>query len=94
MNTCMNAHATRAEEDAAREEWWRTIPERRKAHEEEEKWKEEQRQKKREWWGVDKQGRVVEGGGVGGLRGDEREERVDVIGGDGRRYSRPVSNTR
>ena len=35
MNSCMLAHATYAEEDAAREEWFAGIAERRKKKEEE-----------------------------------------------------------
>jgi len=57
MNTCMNAHAGRDEEDRAREEWWRTIPDRQREKEEDAKWKREQLQKKRDWWGVDENGR-------------------------------------
>lgn len=67
MNTCMNAHATREEEDKAREEWFLKIPERQRAAEENERWKEEERRKKREWWGLDEQGRriIPEAGGEG-----------------------------
>lgn len=57
MNTCMNAHATREEEDKAREEWFEKIPERRAEKEEEERKKEEMRRKHQEWWGLDERGR-------------------------------------
>jgi len=57
MNTCMNTHATREEEDKAREDWFQTIPDRRAELEEKEKWKQEERRKHREWWGLDEQGR-------------------------------------
>lgn len=59
MNTCMNAHAGREEEDKAREEWFRTLPERAQAKAEEERWKEEQRRKKREWWDLDENRRRI-----------------------------------
>lgn len=59
MNDCMNAHASRDEEDKAREEWFRTLPERKRAKEEDERWKKEQLRKKREWWGVDAQGKPL-----------------------------------
>lgn len=69
MNDCMNAHASREEEDKAREEWFLQIPKRMEERVKEEAWKEEQRRKKREWWGLDEQGRRIEGKGVDDGRG-------------------------
>lgn len=82
MNTCMNAHATREEEDKAREEWFEKIPERRAEKAEEERKKEEMRRKHREWWGLDEQGRRLPEGdprlkGAGGRGGGG----VEVGGG-------------
>ena len=37
MNSCMVAHASQKEQDAAREEWFATMDDRRKAREEKEK---------------------------------------------------------
>ena len=54
MNSCMIAHASQKEEDAAREEWFATLDERRKAREEKEIRKRESEKFFREWWDLDK----------------------------------------
>lgn len=52
MNSCMNSHATREEQDAAREEWFANMGERKRLREEKEKKKKEQEKFHREWWGL------------------------------------------
>lgn len=52
MNGCMKAHATPAEEDAAREEWFAKRIERARQRQEKEKRKIEQQKFLREWWGL------------------------------------------
>ena len=54
MNSCMIAHASQNEEDAAREEWFATLEERRKVREEKEIQKRESEKFFREWWDLDK----------------------------------------
>lgn len=91
MNGCMKAHATPAEEDAAREEWFAQRQERVRQKIEKQKRKEEQRVFMREWWGLeeserDRQIRKMEdeklrrGERVGGFRGKEKSGE-----GEGRR---------
>ncbi|ROW07847.1 hypothetical protein VMCG_03504 [Cytospora schulzeri] len=53
MNACMKAHATPAEEDAAREEWFSKRQERAKAKMDKERRKAEQQKFLREWWGLE-----------------------------------------
>lgn len=52
MNSCMNSHATREEQDAAREEWFANMGERKRLREEKETKKKEQEKFHREWWGL------------------------------------------
>ncbi|KAJ9152106.1 hypothetical protein NKR23_g2672 [Pleurostoma richardsiae] len=52
MNGCMKAHATQAEEDAAREEWFSQRLERQRQREAKERRKLEQQKFLREWWGL------------------------------------------
>ncbi|KAK3397844.1 cytochrome c oxidase biogenesis protein Cmc1 like-domain-containing protein [Sordaria brevicollis] len=52
MNSCMKAHATPAEQDAAREEWFALRMERAKERERKARRKAEQEAFLREWWGL------------------------------------------
>jgi COX assembly protein 1 len=54
MNSCMIAHASQQEQDAAREEWFATMDLRKKEREEKEKKKRESEKFFREWWDLDK----------------------------------------
>lgn len=69
MNSCMVAHATQEEQDAAREEWFATRDVRRRERELKEQKRKEQEKFHREWWGLDEQGRKR----VGGPSGSEGE---------------------
>jgi len=52
MNSCMKAHATQAEQDAAREEWFALRLQRQRERERIERKKAEQEDFIREWWGL------------------------------------------
>ncbi|PBP25913.1 hypothetical protein BUE80_DR003143 [Diplocarpon rosae] len=52
MNTCMVAHATQAEQDAAREEWFGLRLKRQREREAKEERRREQEKFHREWWGL------------------------------------------
>lgn len=52
MNSCMAAHATQKEQDAAREEWFATRLQRQKEREKKEERKKEQEKFYREWWNL------------------------------------------
>lgn len=52
MNGCMKAHATPAEQDAAREEWFERRAERVRDRERKARRKAEQERFLREWWGL------------------------------------------
>lgn len=52
MNSCMKAHATPAEQDAAREEWFAGRAERQRERERKGRRKLEQEAFLREWWGL------------------------------------------
>ncbi|KAL2021414.1 hypothetical protein VTK56DRAFT_7167 [Thermocarpiscus australiensis] len=52
MNSCMKAHATQAEQDAAREEWFARRLERQRERERKARRKAEQEAFLREWWGL------------------------------------------
>ncbi|KAF8860052.1 hypothetical protein BDZ45DRAFT_649161 [Acephala macrosclerotiorum] len=52
MNTCMIAHATQAEQDAAREEWFGLRLKRQKDREAKEARRIEQERFHKEWWGL------------------------------------------
>ena len=54
MNNCMNQHATRAEEDAAREEWFATMDSRREERLAKEKKRVEDEKFWKDWWDKDK----------------------------------------
>lgn len=50
MNSCMIAHASQEEEDAAREEWFATLEDRKRDRMAKEMKKVEQEKFYREWW--------------------------------------------
>ncbi|OWP02275.1 hypothetical protein B2J93_1237 [Marssonina coronariae] len=52
MNSCMVAHATQAEQDAAREEWFGLRLKRQREREAKEERRKEQEKFHREWWGL------------------------------------------
>ncbi|KAK4239899.1 cytochrome c oxidase biogenesis protein Cmc1 like-domain-containing protein [Achaetomium macrosporum] len=52
MNSCMKAHATQDEQDAAREEWFAQRLERQRERERKARRKAEQEAFLREWWGL------------------------------------------
>jgi COX assembly protein 1 len=52
MNSCMKAHATQEEQDAAREEWFAQRLQRQKERERKALRKAEQEAFLREWWGL------------------------------------------
>ncbi|KAL9601694.1 MAG: hypothetical protein Q9179_002784 [Wetmoreana sp. 5 TL-2023] len=52
MNSCMIAHASQEEQDAAREEWFATRDERKRERAEKEKRRKEQEKFHRAWWGL------------------------------------------
>ena len=52
MNSCMIAHATQEEQDAARQEWFATRLDRKREREEQERRRIEQEKFHREWWGL------------------------------------------
>lgn len=52
MNSCMKAHATPEEQDAAREEWFAGRIERQREKERKARRKIEQEKFLREWWGL------------------------------------------
>ncbi len=52
MNGCKKAHATQAEQDAAREEWFARRAERARERERRNRRKAEQERFIREWWGL------------------------------------------
>lgn len=54
MNSCMVAHATQKEQDAAREEWFATMDLRRREREAAEAKKRDGEKFFREWWDLDK----------------------------------------
>lgn len=60
MNSCMKAHATPREQDAAREEWFAQRQERVQAKIEKQRRKEEQARFVREWWGLEESEREAQ----------------------------------
>ncbi|KAI9885861.1 MAG: hypothetical protein M1823_002340 [Watsoniomyces obsoletus] len=79
MNTCMVAHATLQEQDAAREEWFALRMVRRREREEKEKKRKEQEKFHREWWGLS-------GEEGGGKRMEEKEKtKIEVVSKSGGR---------
>jgi COX assembly protein 1 len=88
MNSCMKAHATAAEQDAAREEWFAQRLERQRERERKERRKSEQEAFLREWWGLpekDREARRLE---------EEKLRRAERVGGfasrDRRRWDEGV----
>lgn len=74
MNTCMVAHATQAEQDAAREEWFGLRLKRQKDREAKEARKREQEKFHREWWGLPQADRE-------GDKGREVMRKAERVGG-------------
>ncbi|KAG9249340.1 cytochrome c oxidase biogenesis protein Cmc1 like-domain-containing protein [Calycina marina] len=74
MNTCMVAHATPAEQDAAREEWFATRMERAREREKREERRKEQEKFHREWWGLPIEDRD-------GEKGKDVVRRAERVGG-------------
>ncbi|KAL5314999.1 hypothetical protein ACEPPN_017649 [Leptodophora sp. 'Broadleaf-Isolate-01'] len=74
MNTCMIAHATQAEQDAAREEWFGLRLKRQKDREAKEARKKEQEKFHREWWGLPQADRE-------GDKGREVMRKAERVGG-------------
>ena len=74
MNTCMVAHATQAEQDAAREEWFGLRLKRQKDREAKEARKKEQEKFHREWWGLPQADRE-------GDKGREVMRKAERVGG-------------
>lgn len=74
MNTCMVAHATQAEQDAAREEWFATRLKRQKDRETRELRRIEQEKFHREWWGLPIDERE-------GKKGREVLQKAERVGG-------------
>ncbi|KAI9794031.1 MAG: hypothetical protein M1816_006656 [Peltula sp. TS41687] len=84
MKTCMVAHATLAEQDAARAEWFARSDERRRERGEKEVKRREQERFHREWWGLkplgdDGGGDEGEDGGIGtgGTRTEGRKKKEE-----------------
>lgn len=95
MNGCMKAHATPAEEDAAREEWFAQRQERARERIEKQKRKEEQQRFLREWWGLEESEReeqlrkaqeekMKRGERVGGFASRERKRAQPGSGEEGK----------
>ncbi|KAI1000894.1 hypothetical protein K3495_g7305 [Podosphaera aphanis] len=78
MNSCMLAHATQSEQDAAREEWFATRLQRQKEREKKEERRKEQEKFHREWWGLSVDER-------GGEKGREIMKKAERVGGFPRR---------
>jgi COX assembly protein 1 len=78
MNTCMVAHATPAEQDAAREEWFATRLKRQKEREAREERRKEQERFHREWWGLPIEDRE-------GQKGRDIIKKAERVGGFPRR---------
>jgi COX assembly protein 1 len=74
MNTCMVAHATQDEQDAAREEWFATRLKRQRDRESKEKRRIEQEKFHREWWGLPVEERE-------GKKGREVLKNAERVGG-------------
>lgn len=74
MNTCMIAHATPAEQDAAREEWFATRLVRQREREKKEERRKEQEKFHREWWGLPVEDRE-------GEKGRDVVRRAERVGG-------------
>ncbi|KAL2161399.1 hypothetical protein VTH06DRAFT_7960 [Thermothelomyces fergusii] len=75
MNSCMKAHATQEEQDAAREEWFARRVERARERERRARRKAEQEAFLREWWGLPEKDRDAQ------RREMERLARAERVGG-------------
>lgn len=75
MNSCMKAHATEAEHDAAREEWFAGRLERQRERERKARRKLEQERFHREWWGLPERDRDEV------RREEEKLARAERVGG-------------
>jgi COX assembly protein 1 len=87
MNNCMIAHATPAEQDAAREEWFATRLERQREREKREERRKEQEKFHREWWGLPAEDRE-------GEKGREVLRKAERVGGFPRRDDGQLSKDR
>ncbi|KIM98087.1 hypothetical protein OIDMADRAFT_20380 [Oidiodendron maius Zn] len=87
MNNCMIAHATPAEQDAAREEWFATRLERQREREKREERRKEQEKFHREWWGLPAEDRE-------GEKGREVMRKAERVGGFPRRDDGQLSKDR
>jgi COX assembly mitochondrial protein 1 len=87
MNTCMVAHATQAEQDAAREEWFATRLERQRERERKEERRREQEKFHKEWWGLPIDERENE-------KGREILRKAERVGGFPRRDDGQLSKDR
>ena len=87
MNTCMIAHATQAEQDAAREEWFATRLKRQREREAKELRKKEQEKFHREWWGLPQEDRD-------GDKGREVLKNAERVGGFPKRDEGQLSKDR
>ena len=92
MNSCMKAHATPAEQDAAREEWFAGRVERHRERERKARRKLEQEAFLREWWGLPEKDReearrelekLKTGERIGGFASKNRA-RIEEVEGTGR----------
>ncbi|KAK1767168.1 hypothetical protein QBC33DRAFT_587528 [Phialemonium atrogriseum] len=88
MNSCMQAHATPSEQDAAREDWFAQRQERQRERERKARRKAEQEAFLREWWGLPERDReerrreeeaLARGERIGGFASRERRR----VGGGG-----------
>ncbi|KAL2122797.1 hypothetical protein VTJ04DRAFT_3252 [Mycothermus thermophilus] len=93
MNSCMKAHATQAEQDAAREEWFARRQERAREKQRKALRKAEQEAFMREWWGLPEKDReearremekLARGERVAGVRRRSGQEGIGAgEGGEG-----------
>lgn len=74
MNTCMVAHATQKEQDAAREEWFALRLKRQRDREAREARRLEQEKFHREWWGLPAEERE-------GQKGRDVLKKAERVGG-------------
>ena len=87
MNTCMVAHATQKEQDAAREEWFATRMLRAREREQREERRKEQEKFHREWWGLPVEDRD-------GEKGRDIVRRAERVGGFSARDEGQLSKDR
>ncbi|KUJ08900.1 uncharacterized protein LY89DRAFT_629423 [Mollisia scopiformis] len=87
MNTCMIAHATQSEQDAAREEWFGLRLKRQKDREAKESRRKEQEKFHKEWWGLPIEDRD-------GEKGREVMRKAERVGGFPKRDEDQMSKDR